>query len=128
MAQTIHRTIEEVQDFITAHDASDKPLNWLDDPFVSSEMWQGCYIGVKSKRRNREAGRNEHCTVGVLANVLQGLWNVLFVGGRFSGATVGIFDDTWAFVGIAMVVSDREKLEPGGLLGGLGGGNGTDLY
>ena len=120
--------MEEVQDFINAHDASDKPLYWLDDPFVSSEMWQGCYIGVKSKRRNREAGRNEHCTVGILANVLQGLWSVLFVSGRFLGATVGIFDDTWAFVGIAMVVSDREKLEPGGLFGGLGGGNGTDLY
>lgn len=83
---------------------------------------------MKSKRRNREAGNNEHCTVGILENVLQGLWNVLFVGGRFSGATVGIFHDTWAFVGIAVVVSDRKKLEPGGLLGGLGGGNGTDLY
>lgn len=128
MAQTIHRTTEQVQDFITAHDASERPLSWFDDPFVSSEMWRGCYIGVKSKRRKREPGRNEHFTVGILANVLQGLWLVLFEATRFFGATIGIFDDEWAFVGIALVVSDREKLEPIELLGHLGGGNSSDVY
>jgi hypothetical protein len=56
MAQTIHRTTEEVQDFITAHDASERPLSWFDDPFVSLELWKGCYIGVKSKRRKQEPG------------------------------------------------------------------------
>ncbi len=52
---------------------------------------------------------------------------MLFVGGRYSEATVGIFDDTWAFVGFAMIVNDRAKLEPGGISKNLEGWNYTGV-
>ena len=66
--------------------------------------------------------------MGILANVLQGLWLVLFEATRFFGATIGIFDDKWAFVGIALVVRDREKLESLEFLAHLGGVNATGIY
>ena len=93
MAQMIHHTIEEIQNIINAHDASGKPLYEFHDPFISSEMWPGCFIEVKSKRRNRQPGRNEHFTVGALVNVLRGLWSNLYEDGRYCEATVNIFDD-----------------------------------
>ena len=52
---------------------------------------------------------------------------MLFVGRILSEGTIGIFHDTWAFVGFVMIVNDRAKLEPGEVSMELKGWNHTDV-
>ena len=96
-------------------------LHRLDDPFESPDDLSGCFFGVKMYPHDYD-----HLTCGMVANLLQGLWNYLYREGRFFGVIFEVNDDVWGVVGVGKVSVSR--VSGGGLLSGLGGGNGTEAY
>ncbi len=85
--------------FIQTHyQAADTPLTVSDDPYKSSPRLAGCFVGVDSYPKG-----NKHLTYGIVANVLQGLWDYLYKGGRWRDAVFEVQDEEWGTVGVGRV-------------------------
>ncbi|KAL6716432.1 hypothetical protein ACLMJK_005999 [Lecanora helva] len=89
----------------TQYRAAETALSPSDDPYKSSPRFTDCFIGVSTFPNG-----NKHLTYGVVANVLQGLWDFLYRGGREGEAVFEVVDEVWGTVGVGKVTRER----PGG--------------
>ena len=94
LGRTILQTQIEVRSFIELHDASNMSLHRLDDSFESQDDLSGCFFGVKMYPDDYN-----RLTCGMVANLLQGLWNYLYREGRFFGVVFEVIDDVWGVCG-----------------------------
>ncbi|MCJ1457462.1 hypothetical protein MMC28_007830 [Mycoblastus sanguinarius] len=123
LGRTILRTNQSLYAYIAHYDASDTPLRRVDDPYESEVRWTGCFFGVATMPPDYH-----HLTYGIVGNVLQGLWWVLYRGERFETAVFEVRDDQFGTIGIGKITPKRPDMGLWGLEGlvGLGdGGNGT---
>ena len=102
LGRTILQSQREVQRFIDTNQASDWLLDHLHDPFESGPLWRGCFIGVKMS----PPGHN-HFTCGMLMDVLQGLWIILYRKNRHHAIIFDVRDDTYGIVAVGKVSPRR---------------------
>lgn len=105
LGRTILTTQQALRTYISGHyGATNDPLLPNDDPYKSSSQLTGCFVGIDSFPKG-----NRHLTYGVVALVLQGLWDFLYKGGRYVEAAFEVQDDQWGSVGIGKVSREAPR-------------------
>lgn len=102
LGRTILQQQLEIRNFIERHDAFNMSLRRFDDPFESPEDSFGCFFGVKGWPID-----HDHLTCGMVANLLQGLWEYLYREERFHGVIFEVIDDVWGAVGVGKISLTR---------------------
>ena len=117
MGRTILRTQLALRAQIAStYQLRDLPLQPDDEPYKSDPYWTGCFLGVIAWPPPQPPRFiiEYHLTYGVVENVLQGLWEFLYMGNRFVEAAFEVIDDHWGLVGLGKVTTERPGSRGGG--------------
>ena len=104
MARTFLRTHVEIRRYIATHyQAANDVLFPSDDPYMSSPEITGCFFAVGHYPLEDQS----QLTYGMVDNVLKGMWEFLYRGGRFVVAEFYVVDEHLGTVGIGLVEKER---------------------
>lgn len=109
MARTFLQTQIEIRRYITTHyQAANDVLFRSDDPYMSKSEFTGCFFAVG----HYPLEDRSQLTYGMVDNVLKGMWEFLYRGGRFVAAEFYVVDEHLGTVGIGLVEKDRPSPNP----------------
>ena len=96
MARTILQTQVTLRRYIKDHyQAAQDVLFPSDDPYMSDLDLSGCFLAVTHWPEDRP----KHLTYGMVDNVLRGVWEFMYRGGRLVEVNFEVFDEQLGLVG-----------------------------
>ena len=103
MARVLLQTQVTLRRYIKGHyKAAEDLLFSSDDPYMSDMDLDGCFFAVT----HWPLDRPKHLTYGMVDNVLKGVWEFMYRGGRFVETDFEVFDEQFGVVGSGLMETD----------------------
>ncbi|KAM0805423.1 hypothetical protein BDR22DRAFT_884954 [Usnea florida] len=100
MARTLLQTQVTLRRYIRTHYKAAQDLLFpSDDPYMSDLDLSGCFLAVAHWPEDRP----RHLTYGMMDDVLKGVWEFMYRGGRFVEANFVVFDEQLGVVGSGLI-------------------------
>lgn len=110
MQRTILQTQVKLRRYITTHyqSASDVLFN-SDDPYMSDDKYTGCFLAFTYWPTDEQ----KRLTYGMVQDTLRGVWEFLYMRGRFVTAELFIQEEGVGIVGYGSVSKGRPRSSVG---------------